>query len=136
MPLEWNSTNFRENLDEMLTHVICTRLYLSTCFVDIKNSMKRVCKRNESESVSVSALRVSFPSQMGGCTVFHGGCAVFWGGCAVLQGGCTVFCCGTALTYKLCILLLLCYLGKRHSGTLVIIYPLLCNVSLNIRVKQ
>ena len=29
-----------------------------------------------------------------------------------------------------------CYLGKRHSGTLVIIYPLLCNVSLNIRVKQ
>ena len=31
---------------------------------------------------------------------------------------------------------ILCYLGKRHSGTLVIIYPLLCNVSLNIRVKQ
>ena len=29
-----------------------------------------------------------------------------------------------------------CYLGKRHSGTLVIIYPLLCNVSLNIKVKQ
>ena len=29
-----------------------------------------------------------------------------------------------------------CYLGKRHSGTLVIKYPLLCNVSLNIRVKQ
>ena len=29
-----------------------------------------------------------------------------------------------------------CYLGKRHSGTLVIIYPLLCNVSLNIIVKQ
>ena len=29
-----------------------------------------------------------------------------------------------------------CYLGKRHSGTLVIIYPLLCNISLNIRVKQ
>ena len=28
-----------------------------------------------------------------------------------------------------------CYLGKRHSGTLVIIYPLLCNISLNIRVK-
>ena len=28
------------------------------------------------------------------------------------------------------------YLGKRHSGTLVIIYPWLCNVSLNIRVKQ
>ena len=30
----------------------------------------------------------------------------------------------------------ICYLGKRHSGTLVITYPLLCNVSLNIRVKQ
>ena len=29
-----------------------------------------------------------------------------------------------------------CYLGKRHSGTLVIIYPLLCNISLNIIVKQ
>ena len=29
-----------------------------------------------------------------------------------------------------------CYLGKRHSGTLVIIYPLLCNVSLNIKDKQ
>ena len=29
-----------------------------------------------------------------------------------------------------------CYLGKRHSGTLVIIYPLLCNISLNIKVKQ
>ena len=28
------------------------------------------------------------------------------------------------------------YSGKRPSGTLVIIYPLLCNVSLNIRVKQ
>ena len=31
---------------------------------------------------------------------------------------------------------MLCYLGKRHTGTLVIIYPLLCNISLNIRVKQ
>ena len=29
-----------------------------------------------------------------------------------------------------------CYLGKMHSGTLVIVYPLLCNISLNIRVKQ
>ena len=75
-----------------------------------------VCKRNESESVSVSALGVSFPSQMGGCTVFHGGCTVFWGGCAVFQGGCTVFCCGTALTYKLCILLLLDYFHPRNYG--------------------
>ena len=25
-----------------------------------------------------------------------------------------------------------CYFGKRHSGTLGIKYPLLCNISLNI----
>ena len=63
-----------------------------------------VCKCNESESVSVSvsALQVSFPSQMGRCTVFHGGYAVF--------------CCGTALTYKLCILLLLDYFHPRNDG--------------------
>ena len=47
-------------------------------------------------------LRVSFPSQMGGCAVF--------------QGGCAVFCCGTALTYKLCILLLLDYFHPRNDG--------------------
>ena len=75
-----------------------------------------VCKRNESESVSVSALRISFPSQMGRCTVFHGRCAVFWGGCTVFQGRCVVFCCGTALTYKLCILLLLDYFHPRNDG--------------------
>ena len=61
-------------------------------------------------------LRVSFPSQMGGCTVFHCGCAVFWGGCTVFQGGCTAFCCGTALTYKSCILLLLDYFHPRNDG--------------------
>ena len=53
---------------------------------------------------------------MGGCTVFHGGCAVFWGRCAVFQGRCAVFCCGTALTYKLCILLLLDYFHPRNDG--------------------
>ena len=31
-------------------------------------------------------------------------------------GGCTVFCCGTALTYKLCILLLLDYFQPRNDG--------------------
>ena len=53
---------------------------------------------------------------MGGCTVFHGGCAVFWGRCTVFQGRCTVFCCRTALTYKLCILLLLDYFHPRNHG--------------------
>ena len=60
---------------------------------------------------------------MGRCTVFHGGCAVFWGGCTVFWGGCTVFqgrcavfCCGTALTYKLCIMLLLDYFHPRNDG--------------------
>ena len=52
---------------------------------------------------------------MGGCTVFHGGCAVFWGRCTVFQGGCAVFCWGTALTYKLCILLLLDYFHPRND---------------------
>ena len=82
----------------------------------IPTTYRRVCKRNESESVSVSALRVSFPSQMGGCTVFHGGCTVFWGECAVFLGRCAIFCCGTALTYKLYILLLLDYFHPRNDG--------------------
>ena len=71
-------------------------------FSILTSTVSGVCKCNKSESVSVSALQVSFPSQMGGCTVF--------------QGGCTVFCCGTALTYKLCILLRLDYFHPRNDG--------------------
>ena len=102
------------NLIKMLLTWCCNSE--DTYMLDACNTRSRVCKCNESESVSVSALRVSFPSQMGGCTVFHGGCTVFWGGCAVFQGRCTVFCCGTALTYKLCILLLLDYFHPRNDG--------------------
>ena len=76
----------------------------------------RVCKSNESESVSVLCYELVFHHKWADA-VFHGGCAVFWGGCAVFQGGCTVFCCGTALTYKLCILLLLDYFHPRNDGS-------------------
>ena len=103
--------------------------YMFSCYVDfhvtlvltcyVKYLLKHisgVCKSNESESVSVLCYELVFHHKWGGCTVFHGGCAVFWGGCAVFQGRCTVFCCRTALTYKLCILLLLDYFHPRNDG--------------------
>ena len=31
MPLEWNSVNYEGNLDEMLTHMKCTHIYIGTC---------------------------------------------------------------------------------------------------------
>ena len=72
---------------------------------------------------------------MDGYTVFHGGCAVFWGGCAVFQGGCAVFCCGTALTYKLCILLLLDYFHPINDG-FVYNYPSLSMCKLCIPLTE
>ena len=67
-----------------------------------------MCKSNESETVSVLCYELVFHHKWVD--------AVFYGGCAVFRGGCTVFCCGTALTYKLCILLLLDYFHPRNDG--------------------
>ena len=102
--------------EAQVNQVNCAQMFHFDNLPGVVSFRSGVCKRNESESVSMSALRVSFQSQMGRCTVFHGRCAVFWGGCTVFQGGCAVFCCGTALTYKLCILLLLDYFYPRNDG--------------------
>ena len=79
-------------------------------------SVVGVCKSNESESVSVLCYELVFHHKWVDAQFFMADAQFFWSGCTVFQGRCAVFCCETALTYKLCILLLLDYFHPRNDG--------------------
>ena len=67
-----------------------------------------MCKSNESESVSVLCYELVFHHKWADTQFFMVDAQFF--------GADAVFCCGTALTYKLCILLLLDYFHPRNDG--------------------